>query len=1051
MFLRHPLIKVTLAAASVLGQSAPIVDLGYAQYQGTVSASNISHFLGIRYAAAPLGDLRFRAPQPPGNVTGVQQATIQPNQCFQASNGLSPTNPLETRAAQVVSTEDCLFLNVYFPSDAAGTPPENLPVLVWIHGGGYLAGQASAYTGEDVINQSNRGIVLVIIQYRLGLFGFLPGAEVKKNGALNAGLLDQDFALRWVNKHIAKFGGDPSKVTIWGESAGAGSVLQQVVANNGKTRPQLFRGAITSSTFFPSQYEYNDRIPELLFSEVVTQTNCTTATDVMPCLRSADANTLQTANTQINSGGFFGTFLFVPVVDGTFITQRPTLSLLQRKVNGKALLSVTNTFEGTDFVNQNTAATANATQYALDLFPGFGPAQASKVGSLYAGLGTPLFQENAIQGESIFICPTYYILRAFPGVSFKAEFAIPPGLHANDVAYYWPTLSTPQFQNLDFINAFAQMFTSFAISLDPNVKINPATITPHWRKWNSGHTEMLFNETAGLPVVQPVKTSAALRERCRFWDSAALCAALLVTASFLKVEATPIVDLGYAQYQGAVNMSTNVTTFLGMRYAAAPIGELRFRAPQPPNNVSGVQQATTQPDQCFQAGPGTAPTNPLRARAIDVGTAEDCLFLSVSFPSDAEGKPVGLFPTIVFIHGGGYSGGSSSMYRGTDIIHQSNRGVVAVIIQYRLGLFGFLPGEAVKKNGTLNAGLLDQDFALRWVNKHISKFGGDPSKVTIWGESAGAGSVLQHVVANNGQTTPQLFRGAITSSTFLPSQYHYNNRIPELLYSEVVAQTNCTTAADSMACLRAADVNALEDANVNINGAAFYGTWMFVPVVDGEFITQRPTVSLAQGKVNGKVLLSVTNAFEGTILVNQSTEATANATQYALDLFPNFGPAQADRVGRLYAGLGTPLFQTNAVMGESIFICPTYYLLRAFAGRSFKGEFAIPPGTHGTDVLYYFPSIETDFPSLAFPTFNNTAFVNAFAQSFTSFAISLDPNIKVDPQTITPPWSKWDAGKIEMLFNKTDEEVPIVRPLKTSDALLERCQFWDSVGSLTGQ
>ncbi|KAJ7125564.1 Alpha/Beta hydrolase protein [Mycena crocata] len=526
MFLQNRLANTIFAAAvgalCINAQSsAPIVDLGYAQYQGTVSAANISHFLGIRYAAAPLGDLRFRGPQPPANVTGVQPATDQPNQCFQSSNGVSPTNPLETRAAQVISTEDCLFLNVYSPSDAEGTPVKNLPVLVWIHGGGYLAGQASAYNGEDIINQSNRGVVVVIIQYRLGVFGFLPGAAVKSNGALNAGLLDQDFALRWVNKHISKFGGDASRVTIWGESAGAGSVLQQVVANNGKTRPQLFRGAITSSSFLPSQYQYNDRIPELLFSEVVAQTNCTDAADSLACLRTADANTLEAANTRINNGGFFGTFLFVPVVDGSFITQRPSLALQQRKVNGVALLSVTNTFEGDIFVNQNTGSTANATQYALDLFPNLGPTEADRAGSLYAGLGTPLVQENTIQAESIFVCPTYFLLRAFQHSSFKAEFAIPPGLHANDVAYYYPTLSTPSFQNTSFINAFAQAFTSFAISLNPNVKIDPATITPLWRKWEVGHTEMLFNRTDAIPVVHPVKTSEALIERCQFWESVA--------------------------------------------------------------------------------------------------------------------------------------------------------------------------------------------------------------------------------------------------------------------------------------------------------------------------------------------------------------------------------------------------------------------------------------------------------------------------------------------------------------------------------------------------
>ncbi|KAJ7144316.1 Alpha/Beta hydrolase protein [Mycena epipterygia] len=479
-------------------------------------------------------------------------------------------------------------------------------------------------------------------------------------------------------------------------------------------------------------------------------------------------------------------------------------------------------------------------------------------------------------------------------------------------------------------------------------------------------------------------------------------------------------------------------------------GELRFRAPQPPKTVTGVLNATTQPDQCFQAADGTSATNPLEARAVSTISSEDCLFLSVYFPSDAEGVPEGPLPVIVWIHGGGYLSGSASMYRGTDLLQQSNRGVVVVTIQYRLGVFGFLPGAEVKKNGTLNAGLLDQEFALRWVNQHISKFGGDPEKVTIWGESAGAGSVLQHLVANGGQTKPQLFRAAITSSTFLPSQYHYNDRIPELLYSEVVAQTNCTGSASSLTCLRAADVNALETANVNINAAGFFGTWLMVPVVDGEFIVQRPTLSLAQGKVNGRALLSVTNAFEGTSFVDQSTAATANATQYALNLFPNFGPTQADRVGALYAGLGTPLFQTNAVQGESIFICPTYYLLRAFAGRSFKGEFALPPALHGFDVLYYFPSIRIDVPAFDFPIFNNTAFINAFAQTFTAFAISLDPNIKIS-NTITPKWSTWSVGNTEMLFNQTDSDIPIVKPIKTSDTLLERCQFWDSVGSLTGQ
>ncbi|KAJ7241607.1 Alpha/Beta hydrolase protein [Mycena rebaudengoi] len=408
------------------------------------------------------------------------------------------------------------LLNVYFPSDAAGNPSAtDLPTAVWIHGGGYLAGNGNA-NGEDIIRQSNRGVVVVTIQYRLGVFGFLPGAAVKRNGALNAGLLDQDFALRWVNQHISKFGGDASKVTIWGESAGAGSVLQQVIANGGQTKPQLFRGAITSSSFLPSQYTYNDRIPELLFSEVMAQSDCTTAADSMACLRAVDANVLKTANNNINGAAFFGTFAFVPVVDGTFIRQRATEALLQRKVNGKALLAVTNTFEGTGFVDQMANQTVN--EYTLNLFPEFSPFLAIAVEAWYGSttMDDQLFQVNAVQGESIFICPSYYLLSAFPGRSFKGEFAIPPGFHGNDIAYYFPAGNAPPFNNPAFINAFAQSFTSFIINLDPNIKVDPTTITPRWDPFVFGNTQMLFNKTeAGAPVVQPITTSNDLLLCCQ--------------------------------------------------------------------------------------------------------------------------------------------------------------------------------------------------------------------------------------------------------------------------------------------------------------------------------------------------------------------------------------------------------------------------------------------------------------------------------------------------------------------------------------------------------
>ncbi|KAF8161671.1 Alpha/Beta hydrolase protein [Crassisporium funariophilum] len=553
---------------------------------------------------------------------------------------------------------------------------------------------------------------------------------------------------------------------------------------------------------------------------------------------------------------------------------------------------------------------------------------------------------------------------------------------------------------------------------------------------------------------------------------------LLVLSSSLSVlgavtpavPPTPIVDLGYSKFQGVpfqdTIANTTNTQFLGLRYAAPPTGTLRFSAPKLPATTPGVQVANQESARCFSAGSGGQPATPFRIggiaalsrrgglvppvneardeEAVTPGFSEDCLFLNVFVPGDLGQKKD--LPVVFWIHGGGYVGGSAFGFDGNDLIREAGGGVVAVVIQYRLGLFGFMPGEKVKEGGALNAGLLDQQFALRWVQQHISKFGGDPQKVTIWGESAGAGSVLQHVVANGGNTQPPLFRAAITSSSFLPSQYQFNDRIPEILYSETVSQTNCTAAKDTLACLRTADVNALQAANTEINSSGFFGTFVFVPVIDGTFITERPTELLRQGKTNGEILFSVTNTFEGAAFVDQSTASTVQIPTYLSQLFPNFSPSEVNAAAAQYAGLGTNIFQAIAIMGESIFICPTYFMLQSFGGRGFKGEFAIPPGGHGMDVSYYFPSMNAN----GIPAFGNPAFDKSFSESFLNFAMALNTNAKTDTSNITPTWGLWD-GATEMLFNRTEAGAPDIRAVKTSSALLQRCQFWQSVAAATAQ
>ncbi|EGN99360.1 hypothetical protein SERLA73DRAFT_108823 [Serpula lacrymans var. lacrymans S7.3] len=504
---------------------------------------------------------------------------------------------------------------------------------------------------------------------------------------------------------------------------------------------------------------------------------------------------------------------------------------------------------------------------------------------------------------------------------------------------------------------------------------------------------------------------------------------------------SPIVDLGYAQYQGTLDTSTNITSFLSIRYAAPPIGELRWQAPQPPLATSGIQQATENPNMCYQTGFGentTAPVSIYGYNKRDTTSttpiaSEDCLFLNVFTPGSlpTEASASGGLPVVVWIHGGGYVAGYAAEFDGADLVMDSHSGVVAVIMQYRLGAFGFLSGDEVKANGALNAGLLDQTYALEWVQKNIALFGGDPAKVTIWGESAGAGSVLQHIVANEGNTQPPLFRGAITSSTFLPSQYYYNDRVPQSLYEQVVSISGCSSSNDSLACLRTVDANTIQTINYDLAGTGFYGTYLFVPVVDGTFIVERPSVTLAKGLANGEMLLTVGNSHEGHNFVNLNE--TLTITDYVAQLYPDMTSLQVQEAAYLYNNTGDALDQAIGVMGDSIFVCPTYYLLQTFAGRSWKGIFAIPPGYHGNDVAYYFNN-----PA---PPYNNTQFITAFSESFLSFVMSLDVNTKFDPTNITPYWDEYYIGETEMLFNETEAGVPLVVPVKTKPELLERCAY----------
>jgi para-nitrobenzyl esterase len=239
MLFRSVTIVGILAAA--LAASAQSVSLQVKTASGTVEgkdAAGVHVFLGIPYAAPPVGDLRWKPPIPAAKWAGVRPAMDFGSHCMQGNvfGDMVFRDP--------AMSEDCLFLNVWTP---AKTSDSNLPVMVWIYGGGFVAG-ATSEQRQDGSVLAQQGVVVVSMNYRLGVFGFFVHPELAKesgrNAAGNYGLLDQLAALQWVHDNVAAFGGDPGNVTIFGESAGSFSVCAQMASPLAKG---LFNKAIGES------------------------------------------------------------------------------------------------------------------------------------------------------------------------------------------------------------------------------------------------------------------------------------------------------------------------------------------------------------------------------------------------------------------------------------------------------------------------------------------------------------------------------------------------------------------------------------------------------------------------------------------------------------------------------------------------------------------------------------------------------------------------------------------------------------------------------------
>ena len=268
-------------AFAATAQAAPTANTQNGRVTGT-TAEGMDEFLGIRYAAPPVGDLRWQPPQPVPQAMATSKATAFAPHCAQLASAFGVAS----------NTEDCLYLNVFAPGTPRAANAKPLPVMVWIHGGALLVGESEDYDPVRLVTKG--GVIVVTINYRLGYFGFLATAGLDAEGhtAANYGLQDQQFAMDWVRRNIAGFGGDPANVTIFGESAGGLSVLSNLAS---PTAHGLFGRAIVES----GAYALN--LPTLSQAEtagaaVASALNC--APSDTACLRAASvASVLQTEAT----------------------------------------------------------------------------------------------------------------------------------------------------------------------------------------------------------------------------------------------------------------------------------------------------------------------------------------------------------------------------------------------------------------------------------------------------------------------------------------------------------------------------------------------------------------------------------------------------------------------------------------------------------------------------------------------------------------------------------------------------------------------------------
>jgi para-nitrobenzyl esterase len=512
-------LGVLIAAAPAVGASTggghavpgggPVVGTTNGAVRGTSNGA-VNEFLGIPYAAPPVGALRWQPPLPAATWTGVRDATQFGPHCPQ------PATPF----GQASTSEDCLFLNVFTPShQEAGA---HHPVMVWIHGGALVTGESNDYSPTKLVEE---GVTVVTINYRLGALGFLahPALADASGQSGDYGLMDQQAALRWVQRNIARFGGDPRKVTVFGESAGGLSTLSQVASPAARG---LFSGAIVESG------SYNLTQAPLAGAEAAGEAFAASAgcpDQTAACLRGLPVSTIL-ANE--DAGGY------TPNINSEVLPQTLKTAFATGNFNRVPIMNGTNGDEWRLFValNELTGHPVTAANYQsmISSTLGVSPPVAAVIAAQYplSAYPSPSVALGAVGTDAIFACPALTVDRLVSnfGPAFAYEFNdenapenfLPPvsfpygAAHASEIQYImdlptaaFPGTLTTQQQRLATI--MKSYWTDFAKRGFPS-----SFGVPFWPHFDNV-TQRMQSLAPPMPQTQ---SSFASNHKCAFWAAA---------------------------------------------------------------------------------------------------------------------------------------------------------------------------------------------------------------------------------------------------------------------------------------------------------------------------------------------------------------------------------------------------------------------------------------------------------------------------------------------------------------------------------------------------